>query len=134
MGVVFHRELDSDLQHHRCEEGHPRGAVGLLQVAAGWQRAAAIEDADVIQAEEPSREYVVAIDILAVHPPGEIQRELLEAELEEGQVAAPAELLVVAVNSPDRPRVNRRIDVGEVPFVGRHLAVWMQIVVTKEQL
>jgi len=32
------------------EQRHPRGTVGLLQIATGGQRRAAVEHADVIQA------------------------------------------------------------------------------------
>src|SRR5215470_3013508 len=67
------------------------------------------------------------------HPPGEVQRQLLEAELEEGNVPTLAQLFFVAVHGPDRPRVYRRVDVVKVPLVGRHLAVGMEVMVAEEQ-
>ena len=42
-------------------------------------------------------------------------------------------LFVVVVDSPDRPRVNRGIDVVEIPLVGRHLAAGMEVMVAEEQ-
>ena len=57
LGVV-HRELDGDLEHVLAEQRHPGRAVGLLQVAAGRQRRAAVEHADVVEAEEAALEHV----------------------------------------------------------------------------
>jgi hypothetical protein len=105
----------------------------LLQIAALGQRAATIEDPDVVQTEEAPREDVVSILVLAVHPPSEVQRQLLKAELEERKVPALAQLLLVAVDGPDRKGVDWGIDVVEVPFVGRHLAVGMEVMVAEEQ-
>ena len=45
-------QLHRDLQHVLAEEGHPGGAVGLLQMAAGGQGRTAVKDADVVQPEE----------------------------------------------------------------------------------
>ena len=50
------RQLGGDFQHVLTEEGHPSGAVGLFEVAAGRQRRAAIEDADVVEAQEATLE------------------------------------------------------------------------------
>src|SRR6516162_9585920 len=102
-------------------------------MAARRKCAAAVENPDVVQAEEASREHVVAFHILAVHPPGEVQRQLLEAELEEGNVPALPQLLLVAINGPDCPRVYGGIDVAKVPLVGRHLAVGMEVMVAEEE-
>jgi hypothetical protein len=51
--------------------------------AAGRQRRAAVEDADVVEAEEAALEDVVAPRVLAVDPPGEVQQQLVEDALEE---------------------------------------------------
>jgi len=51
-------ELHRELQHVLAEEGHPGRAVRLFQVAAGGKRGAAVEDADVVEAEEaPSNTF-----------------------------------------------------------------------------
>src|SRR5215471_17512638 len=130
--VVLHSELHRDLQHHRRKKRHPGGAVRLLKIAARRQRAAAVEDPDVVEPEEAPREHVVPIYIFAVYPPGEVQRQLLEAELEEGKIPTPAQLLVVAVHGPDRPREYRGIDIAEVPLVGGHLSVRVEVMVAQE--
>ena len=82
------RELDRDLEHVLAEQRHPRGAVGLLEVAAGRQRRAAVEHADVVQPEEAALEHVVAGAVLAVDPPREVEQQLVERPLEAVEVAA----------------------------------------------
>ena len=79
---VGHRQLRGDFQHVLAEQRHPGGAVGLLQVAAGRQRGAAVEDADVVQTEEAALEDVPPRAVLAVDPPGEVQEQFLETALE----------------------------------------------------
>ena len=62
-----------------------------LIVAAGRQRRAAVEDADIVEPEKPALEDVAALGVLAVHPPGEIQHQLVEDAFEEmpGRLAPP---------------------------------------------
>ena len=55
---IGHRQLHGDLQHVLTEESHPRGAVGLFQVAPGRQWRAAIEDADIVQTQKATLEHV----------------------------------------------------------------------------
>ena len=76
-------ELDGDLEHVLAEHRHPRGAVGLLEVTAGGERGAAVEDADVVEAEEAAFEHVHPKAVLPIHPPGEVDEELAEGALEE---------------------------------------------------
>ena len=75
---VARPEDQGQLEHVLAEQGHPGRAVGLLEVAAGRQRGAAVEDPDVVEAEEPAFEQVLAVRVLAVEPPGEVQQQLLE--------------------------------------------------------
>jgi hypothetical protein len=90
IGWPFERQLRGDLEHVLGEERHPGGAVGLLQVPAGRQRRAAVEDADIVQSQEAALEDVVAGAVLAVHPPGEVQRQLVEGALEPFEVTPAA--------------------------------------------
>ena len=71
---------------------------------AGGQRRAAVEDADVVEAEEPALKDVAALGVFAVHPPGEVQQQLVKDALEELAVADAAALLFDLVNAPARPR------------------------------
>ena len=91
------RQLDRDLEHVLAEQRHPGGAVRLLEVAAGRQRRAAIEDADVVEPEESALEQVAAAAVLAIHPPGEVQQQLVEDALEPVDVAVAAVRLLEPV-------------------------------------
>ena len=123
---IVGRQLDGDLQHVLGEHGDPRGAVSLLEAAAGGQRRAAVEDADVVQPEEAAFKQVLAKAVFAVYPPTEVQHQLRKRALEELEVALPFKSLLRAVEENRRPGVYRRIDVAEVPLVGRDLTGRMQ--------
>ena len=127
-------ELDRELQHVLAEEGHPRRAVRLLEVAAGGQRGAAVEDADVVEAEEAALEHVLAEAVLAVDPPGEVQQELVERRPEEVQVRLAAQGLLGAMEEQRRKGVDRRVHVAEVPLVGGHLAVGVEVRAAEHQI
>ena len=128
------RELDRDLEHVLAEHRHPRGAVGLLEVAAGRQLGAAVEDADVVEAEEAALEHALAQAVLAIHPPREVDEELAEGALEELEVPLAALRLLHAVLEERRPRMHRRVDVAEVPLVGGQLTVGVLIARLQHQV
>src|SRR5439155_12187838 len=88
-GIVL-GELERHRQHRGAVEGHPGSAVGLLEVAAGRQRLRAVEDSDVVEAEEAAGEEVLAFSVLAVHPPREVEQQLLEGAGKEAPVALAA--------------------------------------------
>ena len=98
----------------------------MLDIAAGGQRAGTIEYPDVIKAEKAALEDVHAVGIFSVHPPSEVQQQLVEDALQEFEIAAAARLVAVVLEyAHGGPGVHRRIDVAERPFVGRQLAVRM---------
>src|SRR5260370_14424593 len=127
-------KLDADLRHVLAEKGYPGGAVCLLQVATGRQICAAVEDADIVQPEETAFKEVLAKAIFSVHPPTEVKHQLGEASLEELDVAFPFERLLRAVKEDRRPGMDWRIDVAEVPLVGRNLTGWMNEVFPQHQI
>ena len=98
----------------------------MLKVAAAGKGVGAIEDADIVEAEEAAAEDVAAVQVLAVDPPGEVEEEFLEGFLKEENVAA-ALFIRDLVNTPYGPGVDGRVDVGEIPFVGGKLAVGVHI-------
>ena len=71
----------------KAYEAHPAGGVGLLQRAAD-REVRAVDRADVVQPQEAALEKVVAVGVLAVDPPGEVDQELVEDPAEELDVAA----------------------------------------------
>ncbi len=111
-----------DAQHAQAVERHPCGAVGLFQPAAGWQLRA-VDRAHVVQAQESALEDVVALGVHAVDPPGEVHQQLLEDLLQEVVV-----LRAVDLEDPQGgPRVDRRVDVAEVPLVRGQCTVGVHV-------
>src|SRR5689334_78140 len=86
IGGIVMGELNRDLEKIERIHGHPARAVRLLNDAAARQRLVAVKDSNVIEAQKPALENVVAFGILAVHPPGEIQKQLLKYALKKKQV------------------------------------------------
>src|SRR5262249_39352771 len=131
--AIVERQLQRDLQHRLGVERHPRGGVRLFQMPARPQRRAAIEDADVVQAEKAALEYAASGGVLAVDPPGEVDQQLVvdvAQEFEIGVAAAPSVQLVEEIRGPG---MNGRIDVAEVPFVRRQLAARVQVALLQQK-
>src|SRR5262249_48253853 len=104
---------------------HPACAVGLADEAACRQRLAAVEDSDVVEAQKTALKEVATVDVLAVHPPGEVEHQLVEDALQKREVTwglgigGAVSLAVDLKDTPGGPSVHRRIHVTEIPFVGR---------------
>ena len=72
-----------------------------------------------VQAQKSPMEYVVALGVHFVVPPGEIQKQIVKNSLQEFTVCRPLLLRVDFVNPPGRPGMHRWIDVTKFPFIGR---------------
>ena len=133
VGTVVERQLQRDLQHRLRVERHPGRAVRLFQMAAGGQRRAAIDDTDVVEAEEPALEHVPPGGILAIDPPGEVEQQLVVDAAEELQIGVAGAAPVDLVEEVGGPRVHGRIHVAEVPLVRRHLSGRMQVPLLQQE-
>ena len=122
---VLFRELERDAHHHQAEHAHPAGGVALLERRAAGKPLAAIEHRDVVEPEEAAFEDVVALTVDFVHPPREVEHQLVKALLEEVSVGGAVADPIHVVDAPHRPRVHRRIEIRELPFVRRNLPVRM---------
>src|SRR5271167_331856 len=91
---IVRRELKGNLEHVLGIEGHPCGAIGLLEVASGWQWRAAVEDADIVEPEKPPFEEIPAEAVFAVNPPAEIGSELAKHPLQKIEVGLAAQRLL----------------------------------------
>src|SRR5437588_1028201 len=87
----------------------------------------AIEYTDIIEAQEATLENVLPLVVFAVHPPGEVEQELLEDLFQEIAVALACEALLKPVDVVGGPGVNGRVDIAEGPLIRRNLAVRMHI-------
>ena len=129
--IVF-GQSQRDLKHGHAVEGHPGGAVGLLELPTRGEWFRTVEDRDVVEAQESSLEETVPVAVLAIHPPGEINQQLLEDTLQKRIVLTTGASLL-AVESESGPRVHGRIHIGEVPLVGRHLPVRMRVPLAEKE-
>src|SRR5689334_11820983 len=75
---VVIREDQCDFQHCLTIERHPGSAICLVEMSTGRQFRTTVKDADIIQAEKTTREYVSPLGIFTVHPPVKIQHQSLE--------------------------------------------------------
>lgn len=92
---VLGGELRRHLQHVLAVHRHPGGAVGLLQMSAGGEGRAPVEDADVVEAEETSFEEIPSLSVFPVHPPGEVGDQLVEGPFQKGDIPFPRNLFWV---------------------------------------
>src|SRR5205809_6768346 len=113
-------------KHREAIESHPRSAVRLLQKSAGRQRFRAVENADVIEPEETAGEKIVAFGVFAVHPPGEVEQQLLECAFKKSAITLPARTSHL-VNAPGGPGVDGWINISTRKFVSRNLAVRLHV-------
>ena len=71
--------------------------------------------------------------VLAVHPPAEVDEQLVEDPLEELGVLLAGASAVDLVDAPRRPRVHRRVHVVERPLVRGELTVRVHVPLAAEQ-
>ena len=133
VGHVFFREFQGDGQHIQAIHAHPTGAVGLLEMPAGGKWRGTVENTDVVEAKEAALENVGAVRILAIDPPGEVEKQLVKDSFEKGAVRDATDATLDLVNAPGGPGVHGRVYVAKSPFVGGQLPVGMHIPFAEEQ-
>ncbi len=82
---------------------------------------------------KPPSKMLLPSRVLAVHPPREIDQQLLERALEERAVAPAVDLPLDLVDADRGPRVHRRVHVAERPLVGGDLPVRMHVPLAHQQ-
>src|SRR5262249_19037511 len=123
VNLVLLRQLQRDAHQVKAEESHPSGGVGLFENGSAGQALTAIDDGDVVESEEATFEDIVALAVDLVHPPCEVDEKFVETLLQKLLVADTVTFQISVVDAPDRPRMHRRIQIGELPFVRRNLSV-----------
>ena len=73
------------------------------------------------------------LDVLAVDPPGEVSSILWKISSRNARSPRPVSSPFELVHPPRGPGVDRRIDVAEIPLVGRELAVRVHVPLAAEQ-
>ena len=115
------RQFDGDVEHVQRIHGHPGGAVALLNRAAIGEGIAAVEHANVVEAEEAALKDIVARLIHPVGPPGVTHQEFIEGFLQEFAVTRSGHAALDGIDPPRRPAADGGIGVGKRPLIRRHL-------------
>src|SRR5262249_5960642 len=87
----------------------------------------AVENSDVVQSEKAALKNVLFFSVLSIHPPGEIEQQLLKNSLQKKRVRSTKHLLLDFVDAPGSPGMHGRIDIAEAPLARGELAVWMHV-------
>src|SRR5215472_9839185 len=77
---------EGNLEHALAIKSHPCCPIGLVQVASGGQRSAAIEHSDVVETEKTTREHISALWVFAIEPPVEVLHQTLKRSFQKAQV------------------------------------------------
>src|SRR5215469_4578368 len=103
-------------------------------MTTGRQWRTAVENTDIIESEKPAFEEAPAKAVFPIDPPAEIRGEPAEHPLQEVEVSSAAECLLHAVEENRRPGLYRRVDVAEIPLIGRDLTGRVQINLAQKQV
>src|SRR6266540_5240073 len=127
IGRIFLYQFHGNSQQVQSVHGHPAGTVRLSNMASRRQWSTTIKDADIVETEKATLKDVHPISVFAVHPPGEVQQQLLKNAFEEYRVAHAMSFFFNLVNAPGSPGVYRRIDVPKSPLICRQLSVRVHV-------
>src|SRR5215472_296220 len=103
-------------------------------MATRRQWSTAVEDANIVETEKPAFEKAPAKAIFPIDPPAKIGGEPAEHPLQEVEIGSAAECLLHAVEENRPPGLYRRVDVAEIPLIGRDLTGRVQINLAQKQV
>ena len=131
-GIVL-RKLKRDRQHIQAIHTHPAGAVGLLEVSAGWQGSGSVKHSDIVKTQKAALENIGAVRIFPIHPPCEIQEQLVKDFFEEPAIGDASNAPFDFINAPRSPGMYRRIDIAKCPLICGKLSVRMHVPFAQQQ-
>src|SRR5271156_5983601 len=102
-------KLESDAHHVQAEKSHPSGGVRLLENGAGGKFFAAVNNGDVVESEKAAFENIQSLAIDLVHPPGEIDQQLMKTLFQEFLIRNAGTFFFHLVNAPAGPSLHRRV-------------------------
>ena len=132
VGRVLVCQFQGDRKHGQTIERHPGSPVSLLKLSSCRHWPGAVKHTDVIQTEEATGEQMLPVNVLTVHPPREIDEQLLKHTCEELPITTTA-WSGHLIDTPAGPGMNRRVHVRKSEFVCRNLPVGMHVPFTKHQ-
>src|SRR5579872_527860 len=131
--MVRFRQFESNPHHVESGGRNPGSAIRLVKIGAARQILPKVERTNIIEAEKAALKYIPTIPILTIYPPSEVQHQLVEDALKEGDVSGSFQLTVDLIGPQRGPGHDWRISVAEAPFVGGDLAIGMQRARLREQ-
>ena len=124
VSFVRNSELESDPHKIETEHAHPPGAIGLFQHCAAGQLLTAVDHGDVVKTEKSAFENIVPCLINLVHPPGEIDQQLMKALFEKLTSASPCIGLLDLIDTPNGPGVKPEDSSLRIPIHKRESGRW----------
>src|SRR5216683_5412918 len=103
VNVILPRQLNCDPHEVEREHSHPARTVALLKMSAVRKLGVSIEHADVVEPEKAALKDVIALGVLAIHPPGEGDEHFVENRFQKCAIAFAALFPLDLKNSPGRP-------------------------------
>ena len=104
-------QFECNVQHGQAVESHPSCRISLLQSSASWQGIGAIEETYIVQAEKAAFEDVLAIEVFSIHPPSEVEQQLLEHPFKKVQVTTAIQFTLDLECTEHGPSMNGRVDI-----------------------
>src|SRR6185369_8317203 len=132
INFVFTGKLKCDAKHIQGVHRHPARAVRLFQMSARGKLSISVKNTDIVETEEPTLEYIIPFVILAVHPPCEIEEQLVKDFLQKIPVGNSTAFCLYSIDTQCGPCVDRWIYVTKRPFVGRDLTIRMHVPLTQK--
>src|ERR1700730_923725 len=90
---------------------------------AGGKRRRSVKHSDVVEPQKSPLENVHALGIFAVHPPSEIQQQLVKNLFEKSAIRDAAQSPLNFINPKGSPRVDRRIHGAKRPLIRGQLSI-----------
>jgi hypothetical protein len=85
-----------------------------------------IKNANVVQTEKSAAKHMPAFRIFAIHPPSEIDQQLLKGSLQKEKIS-----LTLGIGNfiypPYRTSMHGRIHIGKIPLISRELTIRMHV-------
>src|SRR5436190_9782417 len=116
--VVVPRQLQGDREHVEAVRRHPTPSVALVEPHV-IGKLTAVEDANVVEAQEAALEDVATLGVFAIHPPSKVDEQFVKDTFEELCVTLAPRATLDLIHAHSGPGMDRRVYVAELPLGGR---------------
>ena len=120
---IFFSKFECNAHEVKAKHAHVPARIRLFKNRAIRHFHAAIDNGNVVHAQESAFKNIVALAVNLVDPPSKVDDKFVETSFEKITVCFPSLGSLHVINTPNRPSMNRRIKIREFPFIGRYLAI-----------